>query len=51
VNGPEIHDAVDRVGSVAVPLRPPTALGVTQGGVGGVLEEEMNMVNSRGGGG
>jgi hypothetical protein len=48
LNGPEFHNLVERADRVAVPLRPPTALGVAKRLVRGVLEEEVKVVYARG---
>jgi hypothetical protein len=46
LNGTELHNVVDRVDREAIPLGPPAALRVTQGFVGRVLEEELNVVDA-----
>ena len=42
----EFHDVVDRVDSETIPLRPPATPGVTEGFVGRVLKEELDMVDA-----
>jgi hypothetical protein len=48
LNGTEFHNLVEWADRVAVPLRPPTALGVAERLVRRVLEEEVNVVHARG---
>ena len=46
LDGAEFHDIVDRVDRKMIPLRPPATPGVTEGFVGRVLEEELDMVDA-----
>ncbi len=48
MNGTEFHNLVEWADRVAVPLRPPTALGVAERLVRRVLEEEVNVVHAGG---
>lgn len=49
LDGAKLHDAVERAEREAVPLGPPTTQRVTRGLVGRMLEQELDMVNARGG--